>query len=76
MSELIPFLIGVGMLAGVGYGFYIAGREKSAQVAWYTISELRREVRAGRLENERLRQRLNGIPKGDAYRVSKYGGDL
>lgn len=76
MSDLLPFLIGVAMLAAVGYGFYIAGREKAAQVAWFTISELRREVRAGRLENERLRQRINGIPKGDAYRVNNHRADL
>lgn len=76
MSDLITFAIGFGVIAIVAYAFYVSGREKAQGEAFYTICELRREVRAGRLENERLKQRLNGIPRGDAYRVQDFGAGL
>ena len=56
MYDLIIFAIGFGLMAAVAYGFYMAGREKAERAAWFTISELRRELRSSRIEIEGLRQ--------------------
>ena len=76
MYDLIIFAIGFAMMTGVGYAGYMAGREKAESAAWFTISELRREIRICRLEADRLQQRMNGIPKGDAHRVTNFRAGL
>jgi hypothetical protein len=61
MYEILTFAVGFGVLAVVAYAFYISGREKAERAAWFTISELRRELRASRIEIEGLRQ-VTGRP--------------
>lgn len=74
MSELLTFSAGVAVLAATALAFYMGGREKAERKAWHTISTLRREIRVIRMDNDRLRERINGLPKGDAYRARNSGG--
>lgn len=69
MAEVVGFIVGFAVLAVVAYGFYMAGRDNAERRAFYTISELRREVRAERLEAYALRERLNRVHRGDAQRI-------
>jgi hypothetical protein len=69
MAEVVGLLAGFAVLAAVAYGFYMGGRDGAERRAFYTISELRREVRVERLEADRLRERLNRIQRGDAQRI-------
>lgn len=69
MTELIQFMIGGAIVLAVGYAGFLMGRDSGERQAFYTISELRRQVRALNLDLDRMRQRLNAIPRGDAQQI-------
>jgi cell division protein FtsB len=61
MTGLVSALVGVGLLFGVGYAGYLAGRETAESRAHNTIANLRRanaalRRRVDRLEEQNYRQ--------------------
>jgi hypothetical protein len=57
MTGLVSALVGVGLLFGVGYAGYLAGREKAESRAHNTIANLRRANAALRHRVDRLEER-------------------
>jgi hypothetical protein len=69
MTEALQYIAGLLVLVAVAVAFYLGGRDTGERRAYATVADLRHQLRAVKLDNERLRDRLNTIPRGDARRV-------
>lgn len=74
-TEHLQYVAGLLVLVIVAVAFYLGGRDTGERRAYATVADLRHQLRVQKLENERLRDRLNGIPKGDARMVRTYRPD-
>lgn len=61
MTEFLQWLIGVGILAAVGYGGFLAGRDQAERSAARHIADLRRANMGLRKERDRYLARLAEI---------------
>jgi hypothetical protein len=68
MTEALQYVAGLLVLVAVAVAFYLGGRDTGERRAYSTVADLRHQLRVQKLENERLRDRLNTIPRGDARR--------
>jgi hypothetical protein len=69
MTEALQYIAGLLVLVAVAVAFYLGGRDTGERRAYATVADLRHQLRVQKLENDRLRDRLNTIPRGDARRV-------
>lgn len=66
MTEIVTALIGVALLAGVGYAGFLMGREQAEQRAHNTVANLRRA-------NMALRHRLDRAEERNARQARALG---
>jgi hypothetical protein len=69
MTEITQFAVGFLILFATGFGCWLASRDAAERRAAATIADLRHQLRVQSLDNGRLRERLNTIPRGDARRL-------
>ena len=62
LADLIRLAIVIGFAWLIGYAGYISGRDAAERRCFRTISDLRHELRAARIETARLRQRVDRLP--------------
>lgn len=57
MTEIVTFMVGVMLLAGVGYAGFLIGRESAESRASNTVANLRRANMSLRARCDRLEER-------------------